>query len=171
MRLLLFQVRPYRTGVSQIEVIISVVFVSLTITAAMHCFGVVQQTRSHNSDAGRGELMAEQLAMEILNTSYEDPDGSPVFGHEPGEFPGNRVDCDDVDDFDSWSSSPPKDRAGNALPNTAGWTRQVSVEYVQPGDPSLASVSDQGVKKITVSVLVGGQLVTRLVVLRCDVDF
>ena len=169
--------RPYRKrgqgqrrrGLSLVEVVVSSLLVGMVLVGAMNLLGGVIRGRMNNSDSGRGEQLAQQLLTEILNTEYEDPGGSPVFGPEPGEQTrGDRSDYDDVDDFHNWTASPPEDRGGTILLNTAGWQRDVTVELVDPADPATVSGTDQGLKRITITVLHNERVVAELVALRSD---
>lgn len=77
----------------------------------------------------------------------------PTIGTDTGEGSSSRTDFDDVDDYHGWSASPPQDRGGSDLVDYAGWTRSVTVEYVNPVQPgSLGTASDGGAKRITVTV-------------------
>jgi hypothetical protein len=52
--------------------------------------------------------------------------------------------------------------------NSTGWQREVTVEYVDPANPANTSLTDQGLKRITVAVKHNGDVITRLVGLRSD---
>ena len=73
-----------------------------------------------------------------------------------------------MDDYHLWSASPPQDRNGLPLPNVANWQRDVAVEWVDSSNPSITVGSDQGVKRITVTVRRNGQIVAQDFVLRSD---
>lgn len=166
-----FQKRKHcqrRRGLSLVEVLVSTMLVGLVLVGAMNCLGGVIRGRMSTSDSGRGEQLARQLLTEILNTEYEDEGGSPVFGPESGESTGSRSGFDDVDDFHNWTAAPPEDRNGNAVFNTSGWQRDVTVALVDPANPATASGTDQGLKRITITVQHSGQVVTELVALRSD---
>ncbi len=158
-----------RRGLSLAEVVVSTMLVGLVLVGAMKCLGGVIRGRMSTSDSARGEQLAQQLLTEILNTDYEDAGGSPVFGPEPGETTGNnRSDYDDVDDFHNWTAAPPEDRDGNVVVNASGWQRDVTVELVDPADPATVSGTDEGLKRITITVQQNGQVVSTLVALRSN---
>jgi len=90
-----------------------------------------------------------------------------VFGRE-SESGVDRADWDDVDDYHLWSASPPQDRSGTPLPNLTDWQRDVVVEWVDPSNPSVTVGSDQGVKRITVTVRRNGQIVAQDFALRSE---
>ena len=159
--------QPRRRGLTIVEVVISVMIVGLVMVSAMDSVGQILRGRQQTADAVRAKALAQQLMTEILRDAYED-DTSPVFGPESGESGGSRADWDDVDDYDGWSQSPPEDHDGNTLPNLSGWQRDVVVEFVDPADPASVSGTDQGVKRVTVSVSRNGVTLAREVSLRTD---
>ena len=79
-----------------------------------------------------------------------------------------RTGFDDVDDYDGWSSTPPQDRSGTVRSDLAGWTREVSVKWVKPADPTGVTASDEGVKRIIVTVKKDGVVLAQQFVLRTD---
>ena len=61
---------------------------------------------------------------EILQASYEDPDGpSAGIGLDASELTASRATFDDVDDYDGWLASPPQQRDGTAMQELPGWSR------------------------------------------------
>ncbi len=156
-----------RAGLSVIEVVISTLLVGLVLVGSMRCLGGALRGQSSTSDSARALLLAQQLSAEIINEAYQD-EGTPVFGPETGEVTGDRSLFDDVDDYHLWTAAPPEGRDGTALPNLPGWQRDVTVEYVNPANPGTPEVSDLGVKRITVSIRLNGNLLVQQVVLRSD---
>jgi hypothetical protein len=78
---------------------------------------------------------------------------SNSIGPEIDEGTSTRLDFDDVDDYDGWTASPPQEKDGTELTEYAGWTRNVTVEFVDAFAPGgSATVSDTGAKRITVTV-------------------
>ncbi|MCM2374806.1 hypothetical protein [Aporhodopirellula aestuarii] len=128
----------------------------------MRCLAAVIRGRTGISYQARGPQLAQQLMTEILNTDYKDQGPSPVFGLESGESEVNRLDFDDVDDFNGWTKSPPQHRNGNPVANSTDWQRDVTVQWVDPSDPSTPSGSDQDLKRITVTVRYNGSVVMQL---------
>ena len=160
--------RRSRRGISLIEVSISTLLVGLVLVASMRSLGHVVRSRGSTSVDARALALAEQLISEILDHDYEDTGGSPVFGRESGESGGDRADWDDVDDYDGWSSTPPEDRSGNALPNSTNWQRDVTVEFVDPSDPASVSGSDQGLKRVIVTVRLSGTTLAESTAIRSN---
>lgn len=162
-------IRFRRRALSQIEVIIATIFVSLVVVSALHSFGVVLHSREKTSIGAQAEMLAHALMTEILATDYED-EVLPMFGPEVDELlSASRATFDDVDDYHGWSSKPPKSKDGTKLTQYNGLTRSVTVALVRRSDPTLTSLLDEGVKRIQVTVRHGtssGTLLATCVALR-----
>ncbi len=158
--------QSWRNAFTIVEAVISTVIVAVMFVAALSTVGASRVTQHKAALVSRGRLLAESLLSELLQRSYEDPDGGAVFGVESGESSTTRTDFDDVDDFDGWSSSPPVDRDGTPLTDSIGWRRTVQVEWVDLSDPGQVKTVETGVKRITVTVEYGDVPQASLVALR-----
>jgi len=157
-------------GFSLLEAIIAVVLVGLVLVAAFHVLGGTTLSARLTSLRATGLLLAEHLMAEVLAADYADPDQTPTFGPEPGESGGNRSAFDDVDDYHDWTDSPPKKPDGSKLGDFSGWTRTVTVDYVDPTDLLSPIGSDAGVKRITVVASFEGKPRAELVAIRTDCE-
>ena len=158
-----------RAGFSLIEVVISTMLVGLILVASMKSLGAVLRHRQFTTDRDRAILLAEDLAAEILENGYSDPDEPLGFGRESGESGGRRENYNDVDDFHNWDATPPQERGGTVMTGLSTWRRIVTVEYVDPNALTNTVASDQGVKRITVNVYDSGQLVATQIAIRTSV--
>jgi type II secretory pathway pseudopilin PulG len=161
------QSRRRRRGLSLVEVVFATMLVGVVLVGAMDLLGSVIRGRTSTADAAQAEQLAQQLMVEILNTAYQD-DTLPLFGPELDETLGLRSTYDDVDDYHNWSPPSLLGLDDNPVVNSTGWQREVTVEWVNPANPALTSLTDLGLKRITVTVKHDGQVVTRLVALRSD---
>lgn len=143
-----------RRGFSLIEVAISSLLVGTILAAAMSTTGAVLRFRSSTSDLARATLLATSLLAEIQQKPYFDPNQTPGFGRESGE--AARSQFDDVDDYDAWTESPPKNQAGVDLSGLTGWSRSVTVARAQRAAPMQTAASDEGLKRITIVVSKNG---------------
>jgi len=134
-----------------VEAMISTVIVGVMIAMVLHTFGSVAKGRRIQVDREVGAALARQLLSEVVQASYKDTGSSPVFGREASESGSSRATWDDVDDYDGWSASPPEGKDGSEIDHLDGWTRSVSVAYVDPSDLG-TSGSDEGLKRVTVTV-------------------
>lgn len=155
-----------RRGFSLVEVVMSTLILALVMVPALHALGAFIRGQQRNADRSRGILLARELMAEVLEQRYEEPDDEPVFGREAGEAADARGAYDDVDDYDGWTASPPQKRDGTTIGELAAWERSVSVDLVDLNDLNATVVSDQGVKRVTVTVKVGGDVAATLVTVR-----
>ena len=153
-------------GFTIVEAVISTVIVAVMLVAALSAAGASRVIQYKVSLHNRGRLLAERLLAEIVGQAYEDPNAPVVFGPESGEQTTVRSDFDDVDDYHGWSENPPTDKDGSAIPQTDGWQRVVTVEWVDPSDPTLVQGSETGAKRITVTATHGNITHGRLVMIR-----
>lgn len=160
--------RRRRSGLSLVEVTISTLLVGIVLVVAMNLLGAVVRGRTKATDSARAQQFAQQLMNDILNTAYGE---GASLGPDPVLIilvPETRSQFDDVDDFNLWWESPLLTRSGGIISNTSGWRRSVSVAWVNPSNPGVVVASDQGVKRITVTVQRNGQTVAELACLRSD---
>lgn len=161
---------PKSHGLTLIEVVASTMIVSLMAVAALNALGAA--TKAANSIGNRAVAagLADELMSEIMMQAYSDPDGSPVFGHESGESTTLRSAFDDVDDYDGWNASPPQYRDGTVIPDRTNWRQRVSVNYVVPTNLTQTSNTDQGAKRIHVTIEYQGQVLADQYAVRTDTD-
>jgi len=157
------------TAFTIVEAMISTVIVAVMFVAALNTVGASRLTQQKASLSVRGRLMAESLLAEILRQSYEDPDGTPVFGRESNESATPRAAWDDVDDYAGFSESPPAAQDGTILTNSTGWERKATVERVDAADPMVVATGETNVKRVTVTVAYGGVPQATLVALKANV--
>jgi type II secretory pathway pseudopilin PulG len=141
---------PRQTAFTLVEAAISTVMVAVMLVAALNTVGAARVTQHKAALAGRGRMFASALMQEILQQSYQEPGATYVFGREAGESDTERTAYDDVDDYHGMTEAPPVAKNGAALPNSANWSRTVTVQWVDPLDPKQVSVTETGAKRITV---------------------
>ena len=135
-----------------VEVVISSVVVALMLVAALTMLGGASRGYGITREYQVGRLLGETLMGEIFERSYVDVNDPSGFGVEVGEGTATRVDFDDVDDYDGWSSNPPEGKDGSGVSGAAGWTRSVIVRWADVLDPGADVGADSGLKRIEVSV-------------------
>ena len=162
--------RALRRAFSLVEVVIATIIMGVLLVAAMQTVGHSVRAERSNADGCIGFRLAQQLMSEVLTTKYVEPDETPTFGPEATEIGGTRSEFDDVDDYHTWSASPPQQQDGTEIPDRAEWRRTVTVEYVDANDLTTTVGSDQGVKRITVVVKRSDKTVAQLSGIRTDTD-
>jgi len=144
--------KAFRTaGFTLIESVMSILIVGAMLVMVINTLGSSVRGRKIRQTQSRAPALASQLMAEILQASYSDLTETAVFGRETSESGANRGSFDDVDDYHNWSGTP-QNKDGTTLTGMDGWTRSVTVQYVQPADLSSVSATDQGIKLITVTV-------------------
>ena len=154
-----------RAGIGMMEVLVATVIVGVLMVAALRALGAAVRANMFIANQAKALMLADELMMEIVQTDYNDADAEDRIGRELGESGATRAAFDDVDDYDTWSSSPPTDRNGTAKSDYSGWARRVEVGYVDNGDPNaefLSPTAKTGVKKIRVKVLFDGEELLQL---------
>jgi len=151
-----------------VEAVVSVVIVSVMLVAVLSTVGASRLSQYRTSRYSHGQLLGESLIAEILRQDYLDPNDTPVFGCESGESTSTRADFDDVDDYDTWSSSPPVAKDGALLAGLSGWKRSVIVEWVNPADTAEVKTSETNAKRVTVTVSCDNMQVASLAAIRTN---
>ena len=141
-----------RKGVTLAEILISTLIVGFLMVAALNAVGGIFQARTLTSNRNNAYLLAEDLMSEIEQMPCDDPEGGTGIGTDSGETASDRSTFDDVDDFHGWSQTPPKNRNGTTMTGTTGWTRTVTVEYVDTANPGTSTLTHFGLKRIIVTV-------------------
>jgi Tfp pilus assembly protein PilV len=165
--------RRLRSGLGLIEVVISTLLVGVVLVGAMNLLGAVVRGRMASADLARAHQYAQQLMAEIMSQAYAQSttnNGADQLLNLLGIVIGQeaRSQYNDVDDYHGWDETPLFTRSGGILPNTSGWRRRVEVVWVNPANPGVVVASDQGVKRITVTVSRNGQTVAELRSLRSN---
>lgn len=157
-----------QAGFTLVEAVMSILIVGLMLVAALNTVGASKVAQARNAEQTIGPMLAQDLMAEILTQAYQEPDTTPAFGRESGEYSYSRSAYDDVDDYHGWSASPPKGKDNVALPDLAGWKREVSVVWVNSALPDVHSVTATGLKRITVTIKYQGRTVAKLTALRSN---
>ena len=152
-----------RCGFSQVEVVVSTIIVGVLMVSSLSTIAASRRSQMAESNKVRGLAIADAFMCEIVQLPMREPSCSCGFGVEAGESGSNRMNFDDVDDYNSVVDSPPKSRAGSAIAGYSDLSRNVSIEHVSTADWSVANASYTGVYRITVKVLHGTTEVCRVV--------
>lgn len=145
------RLRSRRSAFTLVEAVVCTLLVGLVAVASLRTSAATIRSRQALSDQRLATALCQRYLTEVLQSYYQDPtDPSPNFGTESGE--SSRTDFDDVDDYKDWSESPPKEKNGLPLSGYGGWTVSVAVAFVDVTNPNGSPVSDQGLKRVTVTV-------------------
>jgi hypothetical protein len=160
-----------RAGVSLIEVTAAVLLVSIMLAAAMRSVAVARIVDYKSAQVARGKLLAQGLLAEIIELPYQDPIVVTVtLGPDAANLETSRSTYNDVDDYNGYSETPPKNKDGtNLSTDLTNWGRSVVVEWVSPSNlTGSASGSETHCKRVTVTVTYNGSKVATMVGVRTD---
>jgi prepilin-type N-terminal cleavage/methylation domain-containing protein len=136
-------------GFTLVESLICVVIVGVMLVAALRAVGASNSSQLRTANRAVGSMLAQALMDEIMLQAYENST-SPTFGPESGE--SARANFNDVDDYNNWNESPPKNLDATTMSNMTGWSRSVAVAWVSSSNPNQPSSTETGVKRMVVTV-------------------
>lgn len=143
-----------RRGISLAETVVSTLLIGFVLVSTLAI--VAPLTRSNTVHANKlvAANLARELSDEIATKPFIDdsPDTQDAIGFDDGDSTLMRTSFDDIDDYDKWSSSPPKHSLGGIYTTMTGWTREVSIDHVDIAEPSKDSPTYTGLKRVTVTV-------------------
>jgi MSHA pilin protein MshD len=129
--------RRGQRGVNLIELIISIVIISIACTGVLLVFAQTVRFSADPMVQTQALAVAEGYLDEILARPLDDPAGGETGGSEEGSpsLAANRPLLDDVQDYDNLSNSPPQDQSGTVAdfapvdgqPDLAGYQVDVDV--------------------------------------------
>jgi len=142
-------------GLSLVETVLSIVLVSGLLVAALQTTGSAAMANAQSAQRSVGFMLGSALLNEILQTNYKEPDVAVLFGLEAGDVDldfGTRTNWDDVDDYHNLNETTVERKGGKDYSDRANWQRTVRVEFVRRADIAQTTASDEGLKRVTVTV-------------------
>ncbi len=141
-----------KDGFALIEIGIILVYMSVAMIAMSALIVSTHKAAALNARRLKAVDFASEMLEEVLARRWKEKgSASDVLGCEDGEDAGDKNSFDDVDDFNGWDEHPPLFPCGvQNADEFSGFSRRVSVEYINSGD--LPSATATAFKKITVSV-------------------
>lgn len=124
-----------QTGVTLVELILSMVIISIALVGIL---SVINITVAHSADP-----MARQQAIAIAESYLEEVG---LQAYDNGGTAGNRADFDEVADYDGLNDNPVKNQLGNDIPGLSQYSASISIS-----DP-LTLAGGVHAKQITVNV-------------------
>ncbi|MEM1062650.1 MAG: hypothetical protein AAF532_08025 [Planctomycetota bacterium] len=140
-----------RRGVTLIEVAASTVLVGLLLTASLKTTAAVTRWRAIGVERAKAFALADERLQEMLSHPYSDPE-SPLGQYLWVPLRYNRLLFDDIDDYHDYSESPPEEVNGVDRADYADWSIRHDVHRVDPDNLSSVIGSDQGVRRVRVTV-------------------
>lgn len=150
-----------RAGVTMIEAVASMLIVAGAMAAALNAVSGARASQIMVGDRGRARLLAETMMDEVLAMDYAEP-GSTTLGPDSGETGSDiRNQYDDIDDFHGWSNTV-RIPDGTPIAGFEAYEMSFAVDWVDPSQPGTVVGSDQGVKRITVTITRNSKVVAQL---------
>jgi type II secretory pathway pseudopilin PulG len=128
-----------RNGFTIMEAAISVAIVGILVASSMTAMGQIAKARTVQAEQRAAYELNHQLMIEILSQYFVDPGTNTT-----------RATFNGVNDYNGYTESPPTRKDGTVLTDYSGWTRSVTVAYVDPNDPANA-VSNSTLESISVT--------------------
>ena len=129
-------------GATLIELVVSTVIISITVTAVMMVIVQVGRSSADPMLRVQAAAIAEAYMDEILSRHLDDPDGGELGGPEAGE---TRATFDDIADYHGLNDSAGAvDQTGAVIPGLEGYNVTVSV--------TTATVNGLAAKRVAVQV-------------------
>ncbi len=151
-----------RRGLSQVEVVVSTIIVGVLMVTSFNTIAASRRSQTAESNEISALSIANALLDEIMQLPMREPSCDCGYGIDAGET-GNRINLDDIDDYNGLVDSPPKSRTGVNLNGYAAFSRNVSVDRVQAANWEATTTTYAGIYRITVRVLRSGTEVCRVV--------
>jgi type II secretory pathway pseudopilin PulG len=151
-------------GYLLIEAAVAYVILTYGIVCVLPVFSLAIKANERSEETLKAAQLAQELMEEIKlrrwdehsgRIGYPATNGSTTLGVDSGETAGVKRTFDDIDDFNGYSESPPKDPMGNPLTGFGGYSRSVTVQYVTASSFAVSS-SSTPYKQVIVCVAKGG---------------
>lgn len=152
---------------SMVEAVVASLILGVLAVAALEASAQAVDGRLRTADCLAAESFAQRLLAEIDQLKYEEPSlpvGTSTIGKDSAE--SGRSTFDDIDDYNALDQTNLTDSAGAAIPGGSGWRLRVSVERVQTFSPFNATLSETGLKRITIRLSRGSRPGVTFVVYR-----
>ena len=160
-------------GFTLAEVLVAVVVIVIALVPLITVLGQGVKRGKDPQKITVANFLAQDLMEEIMCKKFDEdptnPDTTVNLGPDSGETrSGNPTtrNYDDVDDYDGYTETPPKEVDGTVMTDYTGYTRSVVVDYVSETNLDLVSTAITRFKRVSVTVSWTSGGVAQSVVLR-----
>jgi prepilin-type N-terminal cleavage/methylation domain-containing protein len=151
-----------RAAMTLVEVITCLVILGIAVAAGAQAMASFAAGSRIWQDRSTAIELAHALMAEI-----NAPSGTNIIGREAGESADDRRTYDDIDDYNGWDATPPKDMTNAPMTAYAGFRQQVEVSFDESVSPAAVAALQTGCcKKIKVTISRDGKVLARLVTIR-----
>ena len=140
------------------ELIMAIVIIGIVASSVAVTLENVLKMNAEEQTIPVAALLGQSLMEEIVSKTYDEIPASPWtekqnLGVDIGETGTDKSTFDDVDDFTDWQENP--------ITDYPGYSSTVDIYYVNPDDldtdPNIGATEYTDFKKITVTILYGGE--------------
>ncbi|MDD5491814.1 MAG: prepilin-type N-terminal cleavage/methylation domain-containing protein [bacterium] len=147
------------SGFTLAEVLVAVVVITVALVPLISVLGQGVKRAKDPQRITVANMLAQDLMEEILCKKFDEdptnPDTTARLGPDSFETrsgtPTSR-NYDDVDDYDGYNETPPREVDNTTMTEYTGYRRSVVVEYVSETNLDLVSTAITRFKRITVTV-------------------
>ena len=145
-----------RRGFVLVEVSVTYIILSLALVALVPSFIMAIRAAKNNEQIAAATQLSAELMEEVRMRKWDQATPLPAahiaagsaLGIDTGETASDKRTFNDIDDFNGWTESTPRDPVMNALTDFPGYSRSVTVKYVDASLAASAAVTDY--KQVTV---------------------
>jgi PKD repeat protein len=137
-------IRRERQGFTMIEATLASVIVAALLVVTMSSVAASRGSLIRAADRLRAKEYALDLMAEILQQTYQ---SSSAVAARPAWTAVNQ--------YNSFTETPLQTKTGTAIPDTTGWSRSVTVQWIDPTSLQPTSNINTGILLITVTVQKG----------------
>lgn len=151
-----------RRAFSMVEATMCIVLLSGVFLASAEVVRMVGLSRAIGDERARALAVGQDLLQEVSVLPL---------GSDPGVIasensPASRAAFATVYEYAGLTDSPPRSRNGAVLDGYSGWTRRITITTLNPGTLAPSLVPGTGMARVSVEVLRGNRVASRLSVIR-----
>lgn len=147
-----------RRGFILIDVTIAYVILTVALVALLPVFAMAIKAGRKAEQLQVATQLSQELMEEVRMRKWDQNVGATVgwisnpstLGIDAGETASNKVTFNDIDDFDGWSESGVRNPLNVAVAGFGGYSRNVTVSYVNDSLVVLSTPTLSAYKKVTV---------------------
>ena len=150
-----------RGGFILMEVSVAYVVLVVGLLALLPVFVIAIRASKGTEQLQVATYLSQELLEEIRLRKWDQNSATlPVYvstrsvlGIDAGETASNKTTFNDIDDFNGWTESPPRDPLNNPLPAFSAYTRSVTVGYADSSLVVLSTPTTSDYKRVAVCTL------------------
>ncbi len=147
-----------RKGFLLVEVSVAYLLLTVGLVALLPVFIMAIKASKNTEQLQVSTYLSQELLEEIRLRKWDQAvPSTPAYivtptalGIDAGETATNKQTFNDIDDFNGWSESPPRNPLNISLPAFSAYTRTVSVSYANSSLVALSTPTTSDYKLVTV---------------------